>query len=97
MGQAQLKTEHLADAASAGQRGVGTAIIFTAALGREIQISADRQRVIHRAGAWSTEYTPNELGRWLLFYERMARNHPHPAYHADVEVLRQARDALAAD
>ncbi len=66
-----------------------------AAPGLKVRISADRQRITHCAATWSATYTPQDLPRWLAFYERMAGLHPYPAYRAHVEVLSQAQDALA--
>ena len=72
-----------------------TDTIFTAAHDREARVSADRQRITHRAGAWSATYTPEELVRWLAFYEQQAAKKVSPTYDADVEVLRKARALVA--
>ena len=68
---------------------------FTAAFDREVRVSRDRQCITHRAMAWSMDYTPDELLRWIAFYERMAQQPGTVRAPADVEVLHKARDLLA--
>ena len=70
-------------------------VVFTAPFDREVRVSADRQRITHRAMAWSMDYTPDELLRWIAFYERMAQQPGMVRAPADVEVLHKARDLLA--
>ncbi len=70
-------------------------VILTAAFDREVRISPDRQRITHRAMAWSMNYTPDELLRWIAFYERMAQQPGMIRAPADVEVLHKARELRA--
>ncbi len=70
-------------------------VVFTAAYDREVRVSADRQKVTHRAMGWSAEYTPEQLLTWLAFYQRKADQARSPYCVADVEVLCAARDLLA--
>ena len=69
--------------------------IFSAAFDREVRVSADGQRITHRAMAWSMDYTPDELIPWIAFYERMAEQPGMVRAPADVEVLHKARARLA--
>lgn len=73
-----------------------TETTFTAAQDREVRVSADATRVLHRAGAWSSTYPVEALPGWIAFYERMAGEYGQPTYKADLEVLRAAHEHLAA-
>ncbi len=73
-----------------------TETTFIGPLGREVRVSADGERITHRAGAWSGEYTRAQLTGWIVFYKRMAAECPHPAYDADMAVLSAAQEAFGA-
>ncbi len=70
-------------------------VVFTGPFEREARVSADRRTITHRAMAWSMDYTPNELIKWIGFYERMVDRRDTPQFRADVEVLHKARDLMA--
>ena len=70
-------------------------VVFTAAFDRKVRVSPDRQRITHRAMAWSMDYPLDELNRWIAFYQRMAQQPGMVRAPADIEVRHKARDLLA--
>jgi hypothetical protein len=44
--------------------------------------------------AWAMDYTPDELIRWIAFYERMAQQPGTVRAPTGVEALHKARDLL---